>query len=98
MPPLIWPPNPDFKSGGERELFEVLQKVLTEKDALLANVRFTDPVEGDVEVDLIALIDGLGAIFFEHKGGCIDCCPYNVALLCDEPLLTSAMSALGSNI
>jgi len=41
MPPLIWPPDSDFKSGGEREL-EVLQKVLTEKDPLLANVRFTE--------------------------------------------------------
>ena len=69
MPPRIWPPNPDFKSGGERDLFEALQKVLTDKDALLANVRFTDPSEGDVEVDLIALIDGLGAIVFENKGG-----------------------------
>ena len=69
MPPRIWPPNPDFKSGGERDLFEILEKVLTDKDALLANVRFTDPSEGDVEVDLIALVDGLGAIVFENKGG-----------------------------
>ena len=69
MPPRIWPPNPDFKSDGERDLFESLIEVLTEKDAILTNVRFTDPTEGDVEVDLIALIDGLGAIVFENKGG-----------------------------
>jgi AAA domain/UvrD-like helicase C-terminal domain/Nuclease-related domain len=72
MPPRIWPPNPDFQSDGERDLFESLVKVLTDKDAILTNVRFTDPSEGDVEVDLIALIDGLGALVFENKGGHID--------------------------
>ena len=65
----IWPSSPDFQSDGEREVFDLLKKSLSEHDALLANIRFTDPQEGDIEIDLVALVSGVGAIVIENKGG-----------------------------
>ena len=69
MPPRFWPQNPVFKSEGEKELFEELLKTLSDHDAILTNVRFTDPQAGDIEIDLIALIADLGIVVIENKGG-----------------------------
>ena len=69
MAPRAWPANPIFASEGEKELFEVLIKSLSDEDAVIANARFTDPQYGDVEIDLIALIKGVGIMVFENKGG-----------------------------
>jgi hypothetical protein len=72
MSPFIWPDRPVFRTDAEKNLFEALKSQLGPKDAILANTRFTDPQAGDVEIDLIALIDGYGCIVFENKGGRID--------------------------
>ena len=69
MAPRIWPANPIFPSDGEKELFEVLVNSISDQDALIANARFTDSQYGDVEIDLIALIQGVGVVVFENKGG-----------------------------
>ncbi len=69
MPPRIWPDEPHFKNPAEKAIFDALYAVLTPADAILTNVHFTDPKEGDCEVDVIALIQDLGAIIFETKGG-----------------------------
>jgi len=72
MPLLIWPEEPHFASNSEKVLFEVLKASLGPNDALVANTRFTDPQRGDVEIDIIAMIDGYGCLVFESKGGHID--------------------------
>ena len=42
MIPMVWPPDPHFKSDGEKDLFKTLRGLLDENDALLANLRFID--------------------------------------------------------
>lgn len=58
MFPMVWPPDPHCKSDGEKELFETLCGLRGENDALLANLRFTDSQNGDIEVDIVHLIEG----------------------------------------
>jgi hypothetical protein len=72
MEPLHWPPNPIFKSEGEEEVFNILKKNLGSEDALLANVTFQDPKEGDIEIDLILLSASKGICIIENKGGHIE--------------------------
>ena len=71
MPHMIWPPEPHFKSDGERELFAFLKGAIGENDALLANLRFTDPQNGDIEVDIVLILEGFGVVVIESKGGSI---------------------------
>ena len=71
MPPRIWPDEPHFKNSAEKAVFDALFASLGPQDAILTNVHFTDPQEGDCEVDVIALIHDLGVVVFETKGGYI---------------------------
>ncbi len=71
MPPPIWPDEPHFKNSAEKAVFDALYATLGPHDAILTNVHFTDPQQGDCEVDLIALIRDLGVVVFETKGGFI---------------------------
>lgn len=63
------PEQPDFTDPSEEVVWSALRKRLQPDDVLLHGVRFTDPTEGDVEVDLILLIPSLGAVAIEVKGG-----------------------------
>lgn len=69
MPPRVWPAEPHFKNSAEKAIFDSLYVALTPEDAILTNVHFTDPKEGDCEIDVIALIRDLGVVIFETKGG-----------------------------
>lgn len=69
MPPRIWPDEPQFKNPAEKAVFDALFDLLSPRDAILTNVHFTDPKEGDCEIDVVALIQDLGVIIFEIKGG-----------------------------
>ena len=69
MPPRIWQDEPHFKNSAEKAIFDALYSALTPADAILTNAHFTDPKEGDCEIDVFALIQDLGAIIFETKGG-----------------------------
>ena len=71
MPPRIWPSHPTFKNTAEEAVFNALYESLSSNDAILTNVHFTDPQQGDCEVDVIALIRDLGVLVFETKGGFI---------------------------
>lgn len=63
------PEQPDFADASEEVLWSALRRTLQPDDVLLHGVRFTDPTDGDVEVDLILLIPSLGAVAIEVKGG-----------------------------
>ena len=63
------PEQPDFADKSEEVVWSALRKHLQPEDVLLHGIRFTDPTDGDVEIDLILLIPSLGAIAIEVKGG-----------------------------
>ena len=64
---FIYPPNPIFRSVGERQVFEALKPLLSDGDALFANLNLTDAVEGDIEIDLVLLLKDYGAMIIEVK-------------------------------
>jgi len=69
MPPRIWPEKPSFKNTAEEAIFNALYATLSSNDAILTNLHITDPKEGDCEIDVVALVQNLGVIVFETKGG-----------------------------
>ena len=64
---FIYPPKPIFKSSGERQVFDALKPLLSDGDALFANLNLTDPVEGDIEIDIVLLLKDYGAMIIEVK-------------------------------
>ncbi len=65
------PEVPDFADDSERVVWQALRSQLRDSDILMHGIRFTDPVEGDVEIDLLILMPDAGAIVIEVKGGLI---------------------------
>ena len=68
MPPFIHPPNPIFKNLGERKVFESIVPLLSDDDAIFANLEISDPKEGDIEIDLVLLLKDYGCMVIEVKG------------------------------
>ena len=68
MPPKIYPPNPIFKNHGERKVFETLVPLLSDDDAIIANLEMSDPEAGDIEIDLVLLLKDYGCMVIEVKG------------------------------
>lgn len=69
MSPTCLPDEPDFADPSEQVAWDSLRRWLRPDDVLLHGVRFTDPQEGDVEVDLLVLMPDVGAVVIEVKGG-----------------------------
>ena len=69
MSPRAYPGRPTFADDSERLVWEALLAGLRDEDVLLHGVRFTDPVEGEVEIDLLVLMPDCGAAVIEVKGG-----------------------------
>lgn len=69
MSPIVYPPNPTFKSSGERSFFDALVNQLSESDIVFANFKMADDEAGDIEIDFAVLIKDYGLIVFEVKGG-----------------------------
>ena len=69
MPPATYPEKPDFADPSEEMAWESLRRHLRDEDTVLHGVRFSDPHDGDVEVDLLVLFPDLGAVVIEVKGG-----------------------------
>ena len=65
---FIYPPDPIFQSIGERHVFEAIKPLLSDGDALFANLQLSDPREGDIEIDLVLLLKDYGAMIIEVKG------------------------------
>lgn len=68
MTPFVYPPNPIFKNLGERKVFESLVPLLSDEDAIFANLEISDPREGDIEIDLVLLLKDYGCMVIEVKG------------------------------
>ena len=68
MSAAVYPPNPIFRSPGERAVFEALLPQLADDDVVFANLEITDPVEGDIEIDLAILLKDHGLVVVEVKG------------------------------
>ncbi len=68
MSPFIYPPNPTFRNLGERKVFEALLPLLSDEDAIFANLELSDPQEGDIEIDLVLLLKDYGCMVIEIKG------------------------------
>ena len=68
MPPLVYPPNPIFKNSGERRVFEAILPLLSDGDAIFANLELSDPQEGDIEIDFVLLLKDYGCMVIEAKG------------------------------
>ena len=66
---MCWPEKPAFLNDAERDVWQALKRQLREHDVLLHGVRFTDPIDGEVEIDLLVLMPDLGAAVIEVKGG-----------------------------
>jgi hypothetical protein len=66
---FLHPEHPDFATESEREAWKALKGQLRDGDALLHGVRITDPVNGDIEIDLLVLMPERGAAVVEVKGG-----------------------------
>lgn len=68
VPPFVYPPNPIFKNLGERKVFESLVPLLSDEDAIFANLEISDPREGDIEIDIVLLLKDYGCMVVEVKG------------------------------
>ncbi len=69
MAPRCWPEHPEFVNDAERVAWKALRAQLRDQDVLLHGIRFTDPVDGEVEIDLLVLMPDMGAAVVEVKGG-----------------------------
>lgn len=65
------PESPVFATKSEQVLWESLRSALDDGEVLLHGLRFTDPHDGDIEVDLLLLSPRQGAVIVEVKGGTI---------------------------
>jgi len=68
VPAFVYPPNPIFKNPGERKVFESILPLLSDGDAIFANLEISDPREGDIEIDLVLLLQDYGCMVIEVKG------------------------------
>lgn len=69
MPPIVWPDVQQFAHPSEMKAFEAIRDSLGEEDAILTNLKLTDPQYGDIEIDLVVLIKDRGCMVVEIKGG-----------------------------
>lgn len=57
------------RTKSEQVLIQHLQSQMGPADRLLAGLRISDPKSGDVEIDLVLLLAGVGIAVIEVKGG-----------------------------
>ena len=69
MPPRIFPPNPNFRSSAEREVFDALVPLLDDDDVVFCNLELTTPDRGEIEIDLVIFLAKRGCVVVETKGG-----------------------------
>lgn len=69
MGPRVFPDSPEFKSKAEEEVFKAVYSQLGDNDCIFCNLEFSSPTQGDVEIDLLVLMENRGCIVVEVKGG-----------------------------
>lgn len=60
------------QTKSERQVLDALRSQLRSGERLIENIRFTDERNGDVEIDALLLLPGLGAAVIEIKGGLVE--------------------------
>ena len=59
-----------FAADSERRVFDALRRHLRDGDAIPSTAcGFTDPAQGDIEVDFTVFLEGVGVAVIEVKGG-----------------------------
>ncbi len=66
--PWVWPTEPKFTTASERDVWQTLRAQLPADAFLIANLRLSDQNKNH-EIDVLALLPGLGAVVLEVKGG-----------------------------
>ena len=69
MPPRIFPPNPNFRSSSEEDVFKAVVSGLSERDVVFCNLELSTHDRGEIEIDLVILIADRGCMIVETKGG-----------------------------
>jgi hypothetical protein len=69
MPPRIFPPNPNFRSSAEENVFKAAVSGLSERDVVFCNLELSTHDRGEIEIDLVILIADRGCMIVETKGG-----------------------------
>lgn len=69
MTPRTIPEHPQFADDSEELVWRALRAGLRPQDVLLHGVRITDPLHGEVEIDLLVLMPDVGVAVIEVKGG-----------------------------
>ena len=67
--PRTWPTHPDFANDAEEVVWSALKKKLRATDVMMHGLRISDPVDGDVEIDITILMPDRGIAVIEVKGG-----------------------------
>jgi len=64
-----WPAHPEFVNDAEELVWNAIKRKLRPVDVMLHGLRITDPIDGDVEIDLMVLMPDCGIAVIEVKGG-----------------------------
>ena len=68
---MLIPPSPAFQTDSERQIWTLLADSLEPGEVLFHGLRFTDPKDGDIEIDLLLLSPQRGVAIIEVKGGLV---------------------------
>ena len=68
---MLIPQSPAFQTDSERQIWTLLADSLEPGEVLFHGLRFTDPKDGDIEIDLLLLSPQRGAAIIEVKGGLV---------------------------
>jgi hypothetical protein len=69
MAARVFPPNPNFRSNAEKDVFDAVMKDLDDDDVVFCNLELSTHDRGEIEVDLVILMAQRGCIVVETKGG-----------------------------
>ena len=69
MAARVFPPNPNFRSNAEKEVFDAVMKNLDDDDVVFCNLELSTHDRGEIEIDLVVLMADRGCIVVETKGG-----------------------------
>ena len=69
MAARVFPPNPNFRSSAEKEVFDEVVKGLDDDDVVFCNLEISTHDRGEIEIDLVVLMAKRGCVVVETKGG-----------------------------
>jgi hypothetical protein len=69
MAARVFPPNPNFRSNAEKDVFDAVINDLDDDDVVFCNLELSTHDRGEIEIDLVILMAKHGCIVVETKGG-----------------------------